>query len=271
MSRIAAVQMNGTGNLTENLQRAKELATEAAERGAELIVLPENFAYYRCKDLRAAAADEQSPQGPARQFLSQLARELNVWLIGGTLPVQSTEGDDKRGYACCLVYNNAGEEVGRYDKIHLFDVDVGDAHNSYRESDDYRPGNAPVVLETPFGKLGLTVCYDIRFAELYRNLADAGAEIVIVPAAFTARTGEVHWETLLKARAIENQCFVVGANMGDRDHPKKATWGGSTIIHPWGNVLADLQGGEGVIVADVDTSEIAALKQKMPITDHRRL
>ncbi|MGS2723620.1 carbon-nitrogen hydrolase family protein [Porticoccus sp. GXU_MW_L64] len=269
MTKVAAIQMCSTRDLQHNLQRAEALLAQAAEQGVRLAVLPENFAYYGCKELRQVARDEADNSGPVRQFLSEQAKRHRLWIVGGTLPVVSP--GDERGYAACLVVDSDGNEQGQYNKIHLFDVDVGDAHKHYRESDDYRPGIEPAVLDTPFGKLGLSVCYDLRFAELFRQLADRGAEIVLVPSAFTAVTGEAHWQLLLRARAVENQCFVIGANMGDRHHPKRPTWGGSAIVHPWGNVLAELDGGEGVICADIDLAEIQKLKQNMPIEQHRRL
>ncbi|MCV6603881.1 MAG: carbon-nitrogen hydrolase family protein [Porticoccaceae bacterium] len=269
MGKIAAIQMCSTRDLQHNLHRAEVLLAEAAEQGAQLAVLPENFAYYGCKALQQAATDEATADGPVRTFLSQQASKHKLWIVAGTIPL--AEPDDPRGYAACLVFDNRGEQRAQYHKIHLFDVDVGDAHKHYRESDDYRPGSEPVVLDTPFGKLGLSVCYDLRFAELYRELADRGAEIVVVPSAFTAVTGEAHWQLLLRARAVENQCFVVGANMGDRDHPKLPTWGGSVIVHPWGDVMAQLDGGEGVICAELDLTEVEKLKKNMPIAHHRRL
>ena len=272
MVRVAAIQMCSGSDLHANLQSAERLLQDAARQGAELVVLPENFAYCGSKNLLQAALQENSGNGPVRSFLSQQAQRHGIWLVGGTVPVASSHsGDDSRGYAACLLYNPDGVEVSQYNKIHLFDVDVSDAKKSYRESDDYQPGYQPQVVSTPFGKLALSVCYDLRFAELYRQLADMGADIVVVPSAFTAVTGEAHWQLLLRARAVENQCFVIGANMGDRGHPKRPTWGGSAIIHPWGNVMVELDGGEGVICADLDLAEIARLKGKMPIAEHRRL
>lgn len=269
MIRVAAIQMTSAGELATNLQRAQILVAQAADNGAKLVVLPENFAYYGIKNLADAARQESTPAGPVRHFLAELANKYGVWLVGGTVPIASPGAE--KGYATCLLYNPQGEEATRYDKIHLFDVDVGDAHNRYRESDDYQAGSKPVVVETPFGRLGLSVCYDLRFAELYRRLADQGAEIVAVPSAFTAKTGAAHWQVLLRSRAIENQCFMVGANMGDRDHPKRPTWGGSAIVHPWGDVLAELEGGEGVICANLEVSDIKKLKKNMPIDAHRKL
>ncbi len=269
MIRAAAIQMTSNSDLEHNLLQAEKLISQVASDGAQLVVLPENFAYYGAKNLVDAAQQESTPAGPVRSFLSRQARENSVWLVGGTIPVATQDG--AKGYAACLLYGPDGEEKACYCKIHLFDVDVGDAHNNYRESDDYSPGSESVVVNTPLGKLGLSVCYDLRFAELYRQLADKGAEIIVVPSAFTAKTGAAHWRVLLQARAIENQCFLIGANMGDRDHPRRPTWGGSAIVHPWGNVLAELEGDEGAICADLDLSDIAKLKKNMPIEQHRKL
>ena len=269
MTTVAAIQMCSTSDLNDNLQRAQELLAQAAHSGAQLAVLPENFAYYGSRELRQAAHLEAEASGPVRQFLSQQARQHKLWIVAGTIPLATA--DDPRGYAACLVYDSDGRERCQYHKIHLFDVNVEDAHKCYRESDDYRPGEHIQVIATPFGKLGLSVCYDLRFAELYRQMADQGAEIVVVPSAFTAATGAAHWELLLRARAVENQCFMVGANMGDRHHPKRPTWGGSAIVHPWGTVLAELEEGEGVISAQLDLNEITRLQDNMPIASHRRL
>lgn len=266
---VAAIQMCSGKQLEENLQRAAQLVAEAVDQGARLVVLPENFAYYGSKNLQEIAQQERTSHGPARQFMAELAASQGVWLVGGTVPV--ADADFKKGFASCFVYDDTGEEVARYNKIHLFDVDVGDTHNHYRESDDYMHGTKPVVVEAPFGKIGLSVCYDLRFAELYRELAERGAEIIVVPSAFTATTGEAHWQLLLRARAVENQCFVIGANMGERDHPRKPTWGESMIVHPWGKVLNSLGGGEGVVCAEIDLAEISRLKSRMPIASHRRL
>ncbi|WP_461517011.1 carbon-nitrogen hydrolase family protein [Porticoccus sp.] len=269
MPRIAAIQMTSGGNLQANLKQAAELIAQAVQQGAELLVLPEYFAYHGCRDVAAIAIAERDTSGPARCFLAEQARQHGIWLVGGTIPVAVEY--DKRAAASCFVLNARGEEVACYRKIHLFDVDVEDAKGSYRESDDYCHGGETVVVDTPFGKLGLTVCYDLRFPELYRSLAEQGAQILLVPSAFTAATGEPHWELLLRARAVENLCYVVGANMGDRFHDKRPTWGGSTIIDPWGKVLAALADGPGVVVAEIDLAYLHKLRQKMPVHEHRRL
>lgn len=271
VTRVAAVQMVAANDLATNLSRADRLIAQAAARGAELIVLPENFAYFGCRNLRHIAQREATYLGPVRTFLSEQSKRHKVWLVGGTIPVADNGSDFSKGYATCFCYNGKGVQVASYQKIHLFDVDVSNTNKSYRESDDYQAGSKTVVVDSPFGKLGLSVCYDLRFAELYRQLSDRGADIIVVPSAFTATTGRQHWELLLRARAVENQVFMIGANMGDRRHATTPTWGGSSIVHPWGNVLADMQGGEGVVISDIDVADIAALKKNMPIAHHRRL
>lgn len=278
MSRVAALQMTSGGNLEANLQQATELIERAVKQGAKLLVLPEYFAYHGCRDVSAIAEQEQSPSGPARTFLSEQAKLHQVWIVGGTIPVAQSSNSaylvstprDGRGMASCFVVDDKGTEVACYQKMHLFDVQVDDAKGNYRESDDYCHGDQPVVVDTPFGRLGLSVCYDLRFPELYRYLADQGAELIVVPSAFTAKTGEAHWQLLLRARAVENLSYVIGANMGDRSHPKQPTWGGSAIVDPWGNVLSELKDGQGVAIADVDLDYLKKLRQKMPVYEHRR-
>ncbi len=271
LSRLAALQMASdasSNSLEANLTQARALIEQAVNQGAQLLVLPEYFAYQGCGDVSVIAQQERCATGPARQFLAEQALRHKIWIVGGTIPVATPH--DERAAACCFVVNDEGREVACYQKIHLFDVQVDDARGSYRESEDYCHGGKPVVVDTPFGKLGLTVCYDLRFPELYRYLGDQGAELIVVPSAFTTKTGEAHWQLLLRARAVENLCYVVGANMGDRFHPKRPTWGGSAIIDPWGNIQAELNDGSGVIVADIDLNYLKKLRQKMPVYEHRR-
>jgi len=278
VNRVAALQMTSGGNLQANLQQAAELIGRAANQGAQLLVLPEYFAYHGCRDVSAIAEQEQSPAGSARSFLSEQAKLHQVWVVGGTIPVAQpmvsthpvSNSHDNRVMASCFVVNDQGSEVACYQKMHLFDVQVDDAKGSYRESDDYCHGDQPMVVDTPFGRLGLSVCYDLRFPELYRYLVDQGAELIVVPSAFTAKTGEAHWQLLLRARAVENLSYVVGANMGDRSHPKQPTWGGSAIVDPWGNILSELEGGQGVVIGDIDLDYLKKLRQKMPVHEHRR-
>ena len=269
---VAAIQLKPASSLEDNLTNAAALLSEAAAAGAQLAVLPENFAHYGQKDFTAIGLQESTDDGPVRQFLADQARLNGLWLVGGSLPILDAE---PLPFARSLLFDPEGNTVGQYDKIHLFDVDVSEGTaeaRSYKESDDFASGTDVVVATTALCTLGMTVCYDLRFAELYRKLADEGAQIITVPAAFTAATGKDHWQVLLRARAIENQLFVVGANLVDRDHRSRGLWGGSVIIDPWGTVLASLDGDEaGFISAEIDLDMINELRAKMPIGEHRKL
>ena len=269
---VAAIQLKPASSLEDNLTNAAALLSEAAAAGAQLAVLPENFAHYGQKDFTAIGLQESTDDGPVRQFLADQARLNGLWLVGGSLPILDAE---PLPFARSLLFDPEGNTVGQYDKIHLFDVDVSEGTaeaRSYKESDDFASGTDVVVATTALCTLGMSVCYDLRFAELYRKLADEGAQIITVPAAFTAATGKDHWQVLLRARAIENQLFVVGANLVDRDHPSRGLWGGSVIIDPWGTVLASLDGDEaGFISAEIDLDMINELRAKMPIDAHRKL
>lgn len=269
---VAAIQLKPASSLEDNLTNVAALLSVAAAAGAQLAVLPENFAHYGQKDFTAIGLQESTDDGPVRQFLAGQARLNGLWLVGGSLPILDAE---PLPFARSLLLDPEGNTVGQYDKIHLFDVDVSEGTaeaRSYKESDDFASGTDVVVATTALCTLGMTVCYDLRFAELYRKLADEGAQIITVPAAFTAATGKDHWQVLLRARAIENQLFVVGANLVDRDHPSRGLWGGSVIIDPWGTVLASLDGDEaGFISAEIDLDMINELRAKMPIDAHRKL
>lgn len=275
MTQLAIIQLRSDGDPASRLARAGALIDAAAARGAVLVVLPENFAYFGAGSaaLAAAARAEAGTDGPARALLAERARRHGIWILGGTLPLFSgLAGDqDPRPYAAALLYNDVGEEVARYHKIHLFDVEVRASGRRYCESDSFRPGADPVVVHTPLGKLGISVCYDLRFPELYRGYAARGAELLAVPSAFTAATGAAHWQLLLRARAVENQCYVIGANLGGRDHPNQPTWGGSAIVDPWGEVVAELEDEEGLILAPVDRQRLAQVRSDMPVLGHRRL
>lgn len=268
---IAALQMTSGDDLQHNLTRAIELMREAADQGAGLVVLPENFALFGAGKHRQTA--EQLPF--ILNTLAEAAQSLSLWIVAGTLPcAKRPDGsliEDGRVRPSSFVIDASGELKGRYDKIHLFDVDVADAQGSYRESATFEPGTGVEVVDTPFGKLGLTVCYDLRFPELFRALVNKGAEIITVPAAFTYVTGEAHWQTLLKARAIENLCYVIGSGQVGQHNPQRKTWGHSQIISPWGNVLAELtQAQPGVVSAHCDLNELHALRNRMPVLNHRR-
>lgn len=274
---VAAVQLKASGTAEQNMSAAETQIARAAEQGAELIVLPEHFVYYNEKDLSVAAALEADPSGPARAFFSEQARQHQIWLVAGTLPMfkdESLKDEASKGKAkpCAtsLLYDPQGHESARYEKIHLFDVLVQATGKRYYESDSYQPGDQAISATTDVGPLGMSVCYDLRFPEYYRLLVDQGAEILAVPSAFTAATGEAHWRLLLQARAVENLCYVIGANICNRDHPSKPTWGGSAIIDPWGKVLAELADEEGFIIAEIDRQRIADLRASMPVLEHRR-
>lgn len=269
----AAIQMVSGGELETNLSEAARLLTQASEQGAQLAVLPETFSMFSTKKLRSLGEQEET-EGTVQQFLSEQSKRLGLWIVGGTTPmirrIDDSLIEEERVRAACMVYSAEGKQVARYDKIHLFDVDVNDAHGSYRESQTMEPGDSIAVVDTPLGKLGLTVCYDLRFPELYIELAKQGAEIITVPSAFTARTGEAHWQTLLRARAIENLCYVIGADQGGEHTAKRETHGESMIVDPWGRVKASLNKGPGVVLAEIDRDYIKELRGQLPVHQHKR-
>lgn len=266
--RVAAIQMVSTNDLQHNLQRAEVLIAQAAEQGARLLVLPETFAMFSAREQAALGLQEMGEAAPIQRFVAQLARRYGVWIVAGTLPV--ADGVSEQVYAACLVFDDQGKEVARYHKIHLFDVNVNDQQGSYRESDTFKPGSQSVVIDSPVGRLGLAVCYDIRFPELFRVMFHEGVDVVAVPAAFTLHTGEAHWLPLLKARAIESQCYVIGANQGGAHGKRRRTSGGSVIIDAWGNVLAEAPRGEACVVADMDQQQLADIRRNMPMAEHIR-
>lgn len=267
---LALLQMVSTNTVAENLLQAEMLLTEAAQQGAMLAVLPENFALLDTANLRGLA---ESGLEEVVQFLCRQAVEKGLWIVAGSLPMVTTpQGDDvplPHVRSVCLVIDALGQIRARYDKVHLFDVDVADAQGSYRESDSVDPGDELVVVDTPLGTLGLTICYDLRFPEQYQRLRDAGAELIAVPSAFTYLTGEAHWEVLLRARAIENQVYMLGVNQGGKHSPARKTWGHSMVVDPWGGVVAGCEMGAGVVLATIDLDALADLREKMPVQAHR--
>ena len=279
-SRVAALQMISGNDIAENLASAGRLIAQAAAAGARLLVLPEAFALFGSGGQRELAVSECAEQPRVRQFLAEQAQRFGVWIVSGTIPLldnagaldktDKTMGESQRPKAACLLIDHNGNEIARYNKMHLFDVDVGDRQGSYRESDTYSPGDSVVVIDTPVGRLGLAVCYDLRFAELFQLMRERGAEIIALPSAFTRKTGLAHWLPLLRARAIETQCYFIGANQGGIHTPKRQTSGGSVIIDSWGNVCAEAGFGECVIVADIDREKIQRERAAMPVQQHRR-
>ena len=268
MSRIAAIQMISGADVQANLDAAARLIAAAAEQGAQLVLLPECFAAFGNRSLQAIAEAEYDGSGPIRPFLAEQARAHGVWLVAGSIPLPAAVG--ARPMACCLVIDDQGREVARYDKLHLFDVEVADNQRSYRESRDYGYGDRVVCIDTPVGRLGLSICYDVRFAELYQTLRNAGAELIVVPSAFTAVTGAAHWEVLLRARAIETQCYVLAANQGGTHANGRETYGHSCLIDPWGEITACLPRGEGVICGEIDLQHLQSIRGRMPVAGHRR-
>lgn len=267
--RIAAIQMVSGTSLADNLDQAEKLLAAAAQQGAELAVLPETFAVFAASQQQALGQEEAFGEAVISQFLSEQAKKHQLWIVGGTIPIAQSPGESK-SYAACLVFNAEGELCARYNKMHLFDVEVGDEQGSYRESDTFVAGNELVVVDTPVGRLGLSVCYDLRFPELYRALFAKGVDLIAVPSAFTLKTGKAHWLPLLQARAIENQCYIIGANQGGRHSEKRETSGDSVIINGWGEVLAHRDKGPGCIVADMDVDGLNAIRRSMPIKQHQR-
>ena len=270
MNAIAVVQMASGPQLNANLMEAGRLIQEAASAGARLVVLPETFVLMAMQDRDRITIAEPLGYGPIQEFLVRKARQHRVWIVGGTIPIQSH--DPMRPYATCLVINDEGELVGRYNKIHLFDVTVEqDEIGSYAESQFTSPGNELTILDSPFGRLGLSVCYDLRFPELYRELALRGAELFIVPSAFTAVTGQAHWEVLLRARAIENLCYVVAAAQGGYHVNGRATYGHSMVIDHWGQIRGQLAKGSGVVVVEPDLATLHSTRHSFPVLAHTRL
>ena len=256
-------------DLDTNLLEAERLITVAAAAGAGLVVLPENFALMGHSPADQWGLRERDGRGPLQAFLRRVAEQQRVWLVGGTIPLTAAGSGLVR--AACLVYDERGRRVARYDKMHLFDVCVPGADEHYQESAIIEPGEAPLVIDSPVGRLGLAVCYDLRFPELFRHMLDDGMEVLALPAAFTATTGEAHWETLVRARAIENLVYVVAAAQGGRHPNGRETHGHSLVVDPWGRVLARLPRGPGVISSTLDPAVQAAVRRDFPAIDHRRL
>ena len=267
---FAVIQMVSQDDIAANLQRAHALLEQAASGGARLAVLPENFAAMGRRDSAAIGLAEARGEGPILPWLKQTARDLRLWIVAGTLPLPPVGQPEAKAHACSLLVDEHGELAARYDKLHLFDVDVADNRGRYRESDDYAHGANVVVADTPVGKLGLTVCYDLRFPELYSALREAGAELITAPAAFTAVTGAAHWEVLIRARAIETQCYVLAAAQGGTRPGPRETHGQAAIVDPWGRILAQQARDEAVLLGTRDNAEQASIRARMPVASHRR-
>jgi deaminated glutathione amidase len=263
--RIAAVQMVSTPMVAENLAVAGKLVAQAAKKGAKLVALPEYFCIMGQRPRDKVAAREMDGAGPIQDFLSATAKRHGVWLVGGSVPLEC--GDPRRVRNSSLVYDETGRRVARYDKIHLFGLDLGGER--FDESATIEPGDTPVGIDSPFGRLALSVCYDVRFPELYRALAPM--DIILVPSAFTATTGRAHWETLLRARAVENLAWVLAPAQGGRHPSGRRTHGHSMVVDPWGKVVAERATGAGVVVATVDPAFQEKMRASLPALSHRAL
>jgi nitrilase len=267
--RAAAVQMATGPSVDSNLIEVERLIRDAAEAGATLVVLPENFAYMGKQDRDQLKIAEAPGDGPLQSFLSGIASRLGIWLVGGTIPLHCAVPDRVRSAA--LVFNDKGQQVARYDKMHLFDVSLPGTDERYQESATLDPGDSLTVVDTPLGRLGVAVCYDLRFPELFRRMQDEGVELLAIPSAFTALTGKAHWEVLVRARAIENLAYVIAAAQGGYHLNGRETHGHSMIVDPWGAILAQVPRGTGCICYPIDRGFQQSVRRSFPTLDHRRL
>jgi nitrilase len=265
--KAAAIQMTSERDVAANLAAAERLLGEAAERGAELAVLPENFSFMGATDAERVAAAENFGDGPAQSFLATQARRNGFTIVGGTIPIRD---GGERAASRSLVYGPDGSLVAHYDKIHLVDVDIPGRDERYAESATTEPGARPTVARTAAGRIGLTVCYDIRFPALFHRLSVLGVDVLTVPAAFTVPTGRVHWQPLLQARAIESVVYVVAAGQCGEHAGGRRTYGHSLIVGPWGDILAEREADPGLVCADLDIIGLTDLRKKFPVLAHRR-
>jgi nitrilase len=263
--KVAAIQMASGPNVAGNLSEARRLIENAVAQGARLVVLPEFFSIMGMKEDDMLAVREQIGSGVMQSFLAEIARKHRIWVVGGSIPVVANAPSKVRN--TCLVFDDHGEQVARYDKIHLFNLDLGNEH--YHEANTIEAGNQVVVVDSPFGRIGLAICYDLRFPELFRAMKNV--DIVVLPSAFTATTGKMHWETLVRARAIENLTYVIAAAQGGYHVNGRETHGHSMIVDPWGRVLDELPRGSGVVLAEVNPSYQASLRASLPALTHRTL
>jgi nitrilase len=264
-TRVAAIQMVSAPDVQANLTSAARLVAQAAESGAKIAALPEFFCVLGGRDADKLKVRERDGAGPIQDFLAETARRNSIWLVGGTVPIECS--DEGRVRNACLVFDDAGKRVARYDKIHLFAY--RGENERYDETRTIEPGDEPLAIASPFGRLGLSVCYDLRFPELYRRFGDV--DCWFVPSAFTATTGAAHWETLLRARAIENLCYVVAPAQGGRHPNGRVTHGHTMIVDPWGAVLGERAEGEGVVSAEIDARRLAEVRQSLPALQNRKL
>ncbi len=269
MSKIAAVQMASGPVVQGNLMQAARLIKKAANQGAKMVVLPESFAIMGYTEQERVAIAEDEGRGFIQDTLGQLAASFKVWIVAGTIPLKTD--DPNKSTASSIMFNAQGEQVARYDKIHLFDVMLEDNNETYNESETTVAGSEIVAVDTPFGKIGMTVCYDLRFPKLYRELVEQGVEILLIPSAFTELTGQAHWESLLRARAIENLSYVIAPAQGGYHVNGKTTYGNSMMIDYWGKIRALSGKGAQVIMMDIDLKALHRVRKNFPVLEHRKL
>lgn len=270
MFLAAAVQMVSSDDRDQNLALARQLISEAVSKHAKLVALPENFVLMPKHGTQRLAIKENIGTGPIQTFLSAQARQHKIWLLGGTIPI-TTDHPDKV-FAASLLYSPEGKCLAHYNKIHLFDVNVSeDGQESYQESASFEAGDEVVVANTEIGNMGMSVCYDLRFPELYRSMHLHNVQIITAPSAFTATTGAAHWELLIRTRAVENLCYVVAPNQGGKHANGRETWGHSMIVDPWGEILIELKQGSGVVVAEIDLEKQSKLRNTFPVLAHRKI
>lgn len=265
--QVAAIQMVSTPDTQQNMATAKRLLTQAAQQGANLCVLPEYWSIMGMHDTDKIKQAEVVGQGEVQDFLSAIAKKLAITLVAGTIPITSNTPDKIMN--TCLVYSPQGERISRYDKMHLFGFTNADSQESYQESNTIQAGNQVVCFESDIGKIGLGICYDLRFPEFFRSMGQC--TLIILPAAFTYTTGQAHWEILLRARAIENQCYVLASAQGGKHQNGRRTWGQSMLINPWGEIVSQLAEGEGIVSGDINLEAMAQIRRNLPALQHIKI
>tara|TARA_Y100000768_G_scaffold211178_1_gene159107 strand:- start:119 stop:934 length:816 start_codon:yes stop_codon:yes gene_type:complete len=265
--KVGCVQIASGPNVEANLNEIAKYINDAKNKGADLIILPENFAMMAEKDLFYLDIQESLGEGRIQDFISKQAKKNEVWIVAGTIPIKSEKKE--KLFSTCIIYNDKGEMISAYSKMHLFDVNLPNTNEEYRESDIYLNGTEVVTVETPFCKIGLSICYDLRFPELFRKLSESKAELICLPAAFTSFTGKAHWEHLIKARAIENLVYFAASAQGGYHVSGRETYGNSIIVSPWGETLGILKNKSGVVVTDINLESLKKLRSNFPCLDHR--
>ncbi|MGB1298195.1 MAG: carbon-nitrogen hydrolase family protein [Psychrobium sp.] len=268
--KLIAVQLVSSPSIEENLVAIDEQLQAIRKQypsGDILAVLPECCLMFATKDSEVRQFSEHKGEGPMQEALSELSKKYQLYIVAGTIAIKAEDG---RHFAASLLFDSQGNELGQYNKIHLFDVDVSDGYGSYRESENTHPGQHISVVETPIGNIGMAVCYDLRFGAFFNEMRTLGAEILVLPSAFTHATGHAHWELLCRARAVENQCYMVASNQGGLHKNGRETWGQSMVVDPWGTIESQIASGEGYAVGEFDRDKLAAIRQKMPMASQQR-